>query len=114
MYYDITHTTEYDYTESVAIATKVHRCQADTMKEKAANDVYVRSVRLRSSTEAPIAKITSAARSAETAWTFTPGVYQRFFGTASSHVGADAVGARHTISIVRVSSRSSPATSGSS
>jgi hypothetical protein len=57
--------------ESVAIATKVHSCHAATVRLNAANDVYVRSERLRSSTDTPMAMITTAASSAETAWTFT-------------------------------------------
>ena len=44
------------------------------MNVNAANDVYIRSERDRSSTEAPIARISSAASRAETAWTFSPRV----------------------------------------
>jgi hypothetical protein len=49
----------------------VQRCHADTVNVNAANAVYVRSLRDRNSTETPITRISSAARSAETAWTST-------------------------------------------
>ena len=57
--------------ESVAISTNVQSCHAATMKLNAAKLVYVRSVRFRSSTDVPMARMTMAASSAETAWTFT-------------------------------------------
>src|ERR1700742_3404667 len=52
-----------------------HRCHAETVNVNAANDVYIRSERERSSTDVPIARIKSAASSAETAWTSTRSVY---------------------------------------
>src|SRR5579863_9246877 len=55
----------------VAASMNEHRCHADTVNVNAANDVYVRSDRDRSSTDTPIARISSAASSAETAWTST-------------------------------------------
>ena len=54
-----------------------HRCHADTVNVNAANAVYMRSERERSSTDAPIARISSAASSAETAWTSIAPVYPR-------------------------------------
>src|SRR5262245_61539498 len=60
---------------AVVASMKVHRCQADTVKVNAANDVYIRSERERRRTEAPIARISSAARSAETGCTSTARVY---------------------------------------
>ena len=53
----------------VAASMNEHRCHAETVNVNAANDVYMRSERDRSSTDAPIARISSAASSAETAWT---------------------------------------------
>ena len=51
----------------VAAAMKEHRCHPETTNVIAANDVYILSERERSRTDAPIARIRSAARSAETA-----------------------------------------------
>src|SRR3954462_6479232 len=51
---------------SVAASMNVHRCHAATVNVNAANDVYIRSERDRSSTDVPIARITSAASSADT------------------------------------------------
>src|SRR3569623_894523 len=63
----------------VAASMNEHRCHAETVNVIAANDVYLRSERERSSTLAPIARISSAASSAETAWTAialsVPGVW---------------------------------------
>ncbi len=56
----------------VAASMNEHRCHAATTNVNAANDVYVRSERERSSTDVPIARISSAASKAETAWTSTP------------------------------------------
>ena len=53
----------------LAASMNVHRCHAETVNVNAANDVYMRSERERSRTDAPIARIKSAASSAETAWT---------------------------------------------
>src|ERR1041385_7398206 len=61
----------------VAAWMNVHRCHADTVNENAANEVYIRSERDRSSTDVPIARIRSAAGSADTAWAFsTPRAYR--------------------------------------
>ena len=65
----------HDRAASVAASMNEHRCHADTVNVNAANAVYIRSVRDRSSTDAPIARISSAASSAETAWTSTRAVY---------------------------------------
>ena len=51
----------------------VQPCHADTVNVNAAKDVYIRSLRERRSTDAPIARISSAASSAVTAWTPTCG-----------------------------------------
>src|SRR5687767_6768837 len=59
---------------SVAASMNVHRCHALTVNVNAAKDVYILSLRDRSTTDAPIARISSAASSAETAWTSTPSV----------------------------------------
>ncbi len=59
----------------VAASMNEHRCHAATVNVNAANDVYMRSERERSSTDAPIARISNAASSAETAWTSTRSVY---------------------------------------
>jgi hypothetical protein len=56
---------------SVAAATNVHACHADTVNVNAANAVNIRSRRDRSSTDNPIARIRSDASRAETAWMFT-------------------------------------------
>src|SRR5512139_460603 len=53
----------------LAASMNEHRCHALTVNVNAANDVYILSERDRSSTDAPIARISSAASSAETAWT---------------------------------------------
>src|SRR3954471_1971161 len=68
----------------VATLIDVHRCQADTVNENAANDVYIRSERDRSSTEVPIARISSAASRADTAWALfsTSPVYRTGAGDA--------------------------------
>jgi hypothetical protein len=52
-----------------------HRCHADTVNVNAANDVYMRSERDRSTTDAPIARMSNAASSVETACTSTRPVY---------------------------------------
>ena len=57
-----------------AASMKEHRCHADTVNVNAANAVYMRSDRDLSSTEAPIARISTAASSADTACTSTSAV----------------------------------------
>ena len=57
-------------------------CHADTMNVNAAKLVYVRRVRSRSSTDAPMARMTSEASRAESASTFTPQRYERLGHTA--------------------------------
>src|SRR5262245_6522655 len=64
----------------VATAMNEHRCQALTVNVNAANAVYMRSERDRSSTLVPIARISSAASSADTAWTSIPGSLSRMLG----------------------------------
>src|SRR5436190_5940894 len=44
----------------VAASMNVQRCHAETVNVNAANDVYILSLRDRSSTEVPIARISSA------------------------------------------------------
>ena len=63
--------THRHHGESVAISMNVAMCQVDTTNVNVANDTYERALRSRSRTDAPIAMISSAASSAETAWTFT-------------------------------------------
>src|SRR3954468_3201043 len=46
----------------VAASMNEHRCHADTVNVNAANAVYIRSERERRITDAPIARIRSAAR----------------------------------------------------
>src|SRR5450432_1919724 len=58
----------------VAAAMNEHKCHAETVNVNATNARYTRSERERSSTDAPIARIRSAASSAETAWTSTRAV----------------------------------------
>src|SRR5688572_7243205 len=55
----------------VAASMNVQRCHAETVNVNAAKDVYILSLRDRSNTDVPIARINSAARSAETAWAST-------------------------------------------
>src|SRR5689334_20077975 len=57
--------------EPVAIWMKLQSCHAETTKVNVENETYVRSVRFRRMTDAPIARMTSAASSAETACTST-------------------------------------------
>src|SRR5450432_3765665 len=55
-------------------AMNENKCHAETVNANATNARYMRSERERSSTDAPIARIRSAASSAETAWTSTGAV----------------------------------------
>jgi hypothetical protein len=50
---------------------KLQSCQAETTNVNVENETYVRSVRFRRMTDAPMARMTSAASSAETACTST-------------------------------------------
>src|ERR1041385_8361768 len=52
----------------VSALMNVQPCQNATVNENAANEVYIRSERDRSSTEVPTARISSAASRADTAW----------------------------------------------
>ena len=51
----------------VAASKNVKMCQAATLNVKAANAVYMRSLRDRNNTDIPMAKISKAARRADTA-----------------------------------------------
>ena len=69
------HSASQRITGLVVVASmNVQRCQADTVKVNAANEVYMRSERERKSTDAPIARINTAASSADTACTSTSAV----------------------------------------